>query len=149
VVLSSGLVLNNRPGRGFDLQAPPGSPNAPAAGKTPPTTLHAWAYEDERGITFGATPGGVNQLPWNVQSVSDLLQHRSLAEMVTQPRWAVDDKGNYSAEPGARIDGDALQPRPVGALSVRSVQQLMRIAGDGTLEAAADPRTGACAAAVY
>jgi gamma-glutamyltranspeptidase/glutathione hydrolase len=149
VVLSNGLVLNNRPGRGFDLQAPVGSPSAPAAGKTPPTTLHAWAIEDQQGTTFGATPGGVNQLPWNVQTVSELLQNKSLAETVTSPRWAVDDSGNYSCEPGARLDANAFKPRMLEPLSLRSVQQIVRIGVDGTLEAAADPRANAKACAVY
>ncbi|MEN3294360.1 MAG: gamma-glutamyltranspeptidase / glutathione hydrolase [Burkholderiales bacterium] len=148
VVLSNGLVLNNRPGRGFDLQAPPEAPNAPAAGKTPPTTLHAWAIEDEHGMTFGATPGGINQLPWNVQTVCELLQHTSLAETVTSPRWATDDTGAYSSEPGARLDA-GFNPRMVEPLGLRSVQQIMRIGVDGSLEAAADPRTNAKASAVY
>jgi gamma-glutamyltranspeptidase/glutathione hydrolase len=149
VVLSNGLVLNNRPGRGFDLQAPSGAPNAPAAGKTPPTTLHAWAIEDEQGLTFGATPGGINQLPWNVQTVSDLLQKKSLAETITSPRWATDDSGAYSSEPGAHIDVNTFNPRMVEPLALRSVQQLMRIGMDGSLQAAADPRTNASACAVY
>ncbi len=148
VVLSSGLVLNNRPGRGFDLQAAPEAANAPAAGRTPPTTLHAWALEDAQGLAFGATPGGINQLPWNVQAVQDLLAGRSLAETVTGPRWAVDDAGAYSAEPGARIAAQ-LEPRALETMSLRSVQQITRIAADGMLEAAADPRTGARASALY
>ena len=149
VVLSNGLVLNNRPGRGFDLQAPAGSVYAPAPGKTPPTTLHAWALKDPQGTTFGATPGGINQLPWNVQMVSELLRGKTLAEAVTSPRWAVDDAGAYSAEPGAGIDAAVHAPRPIAAFRLRSVQQLVRIASDGGLEAAADPRTGARASALY
>lgn len=149
VVLSSGLVLNNRPGRGFDLQAPAGSPNAPAPGKTPPTTLHAWALEDRHGRTFGGTPGGINQLPWNVQSVARLLQDATLQDVVTSPRWATDDSGKYSAEPGAAIDVARFQARMVDPLSMRSVQQFMRIRPDGSLQAAADPRTNAQACAVY
>jgi gamma-glutamyltranspeptidase/glutathione hydrolase len=149
VVLSNGLVLNNRPGRGFDLQAPAGARSAPGAGKMPPTTLHAWALEDERGLTFGATPGGINQLPWNVQSVSELLQGKSLAQVVTGPRWATDDSGTYSSEPGAWLDAHAFSPRMLEPLSLRSVQQLMRIGSDGSLEAAADPRTNARACALY
>jgi gamma-glutamyltranspeptidase/glutathione hydrolase len=149
VVLSNGLVLNNRPGRGFDLHGAAGSPNAPAPGKTPPTTLHAWALQDAQGTTFGATPGGVNQLPWNVQTVSELLRGKTLAEVVTNPRWAVDDAGGHLAEPGAGIDAAVHAPRPVAAFGLRSVQQLMRIGDDGGLEAAADPRTGARASALF
>ena len=149
IVLSNGLVLNNRPGRGFDLQAPAGSANAPAPGKMPPTTLHAWALEDANGLTFGGTPGGVNQLPWNVQSVSQLLQGATLGEVVTSPRWATDEPGNLSAEPGAAIDTTRATVRMLEPLSLRSVQQFMRITSDGSLEAAADPRTNAQALAAY
>jgi len=149
VVLESGLVLNNRPGRGFDLDAPAGSRRAPTAGATPPTTLHAWALQDGAGLTVGATPGGVNQLPWNVQTVRDLLAGMSPAEAVTAPRWAIDDQGSYSAEPGAAIHVEQRQPRPVGAFGFRSVQQVMRIGADGFVLAAADPRAGARASALY
>ena len=149
VVLSNGLVLNNRPGRGFDLQAPEGSPNAAAPGKTPPTTLHAWALDDSHGRTFGGTPGGINQLPWNVQSLAQLLQGCPLQEVVTGPRWSTDDSGKYSAEPGAAIDAQRFQARAVEPLSLRSVQQFMRICPDGSLQAVADPRTNAHACAVY
>src|SRR3546814_303951 len=55
------LVLNNRPGRGFDLKAGPEDPNAPAPGRVPTTTLHAWALERSDGFCMGATPGGANQ----------------------------------------------------------------------------------------
>jgi gamma-glutamyltranspeptidase/glutathione hydrolase len=149
IVLSNGLVLNNRPGRGFDLQAPAGSATAPGPGKMPPTTLHAWALQDEHGLTFGGTPGGVNQLPWNVQSLSQLLQGLPLAEVVTSPRWATDEPGNLSAEPGAAIDPARSNVKQLEPLSLRSVQQFMRIRPDGSLEAAADPRTNAQASAAY
>ena len=62
VVLDNGLILNNRPGRGFDLSAPAGAANAPAAGKVPWTTLHAWCLARTDGLLLGATPGGVNQI---------------------------------------------------------------------------------------
>jgi hypothetical protein len=76
------------------------------------------------------------------------LQHTSLAETVTSPRWATDDTGAYSSEPGARLDA-GFNPRMVEPLGLRSVQQIMRIGVDGSLEAAADPRTNAKASAVY
>jgi hypothetical protein len=61
----------------------------------------------------------------------------------------VDDSGNYSCEPGARLDADGFNPRMLEPLSLRSAQQIMRIGVDGTLEAAADPRANAKACAVY
>ncbi|MDB5798853.1 MAG: gamma-glutamyltransferase, partial [Paucimonas sp.] len=149
IVLSNGLVLNNRPGRGFDLQAAPGSATAPGPGKMPPTTLHAWALQDKHGLTFGGTPGGVNQLPWNVQTVSALLAGATPGGAVTAPRWATDEPGNISAEPGAAVDPARPNVKALAPLSLRSVQQLMRIKPDGSLEAAADPRTNAQAIAAY
>jgi gamma-glutamyltranspeptidase/glutathione hydrolase len=90
IVLDSGLILNNRPGRGFDLDAPPTAANAPRAGRVPPTTLHAWLLQRGGETILGATPGGVNQLPWNAQTVTELVTGSSPAEAVTSPRWALD-----------------------------------------------------------
>ena len=148
VVLESGLVLNNRPGRGFDLTAPPGARNAPAAGRVPETTLHAWALESDRGLFVGATPGGVNQLPWNAQCVTEILAGAEIGAAVTNPRWALDERDEMSVEEGAVIR-DETPVRRVPWLSLRSVQQILQVAKDGHRRAAADPRTGALALAVY
>lgn len=149
VVLSSGLILSNRPGRGFDLSAPPGTRNAPAAGRVPETTLHAWGLEIDGGLMIGATPGGVNQIPWNAQCLADLLRGADIGQAVTNPRWAIDERDELSAEEGVEIAGGIAVGRHVGRLSNRSVQQVIRLAADGLHRAAADPRTGACALAVY
>jgi gamma-glutamyltranspeptidase/glutathione hydrolase len=148
VVLVSGLVLNNRPGRGFDLDAPPGARNAPAAGREPQTTLHAWALEREGELFVGATPGGVNQLPWNAQAIGDLLAGAAIGEAVTNPRWALDEKGELTAEAGTCLP-EGTPARRLDRFSHRSVQQIIRVAGQELLSAAADPRCGACALAVY
>ncbi|MCU1650877.1 MAG: gamma-glutamyltransferase [Pseudonocardia sp.] len=47
VVAPYGLVLSNRPGRGFTDD--PSHPNFPAPGRRPVTTLHAWAAETPDG----------------------------------------------------------------------------------------------------
>lgn len=148
VVLESGLVLSNRPGRGFDLDAPPGARNAPAAGRIPETTLHAWGLESEQGLFVGATPGGVNQLPWNAQCVTEIIAGADIGAAVTNPRWALDEGDELSAEEGVRL-ADGIAARQVPWLSHRSVQQIIRVAQSGLHSAAADPRTGACALAVY
>ncbi|GGF54131.1 gamma-glutamyltranspeptidase [Azorhizobium oxalatiphilum] len=150
IVMDDGLILNNRPGRGFDLTAPEGAANAPAAGKVPWTTVHAWTL-DRAGQRFvGATPGGVNQMPWNVQMVSELAQGGEPAETVTNPRWALDAEGVLSAEPGALPE--AVTPdKALSALTLRSCQQVIALAeAPGGLHlAAADPRTGCAAVGVY
>jgi gamma-glutamyltranspeptidase/glutathione hydrolase len=61
IVLDDGLILNNRPGRGFDLDAAPDAANAPRAGRVPPTTLHAWCLQASGKTLLGATPGGADE----------------------------------------------------------------------------------------
>jgi len=78
IVLDNGLILNNRAGRGFDVDAAPDSVNAPRAGRIPWTTLHAWILERDSGLVVGATPGGVNQLPWNAQTVTEIARGGTL-----------------------------------------------------------------------
>lgn len=149
VVLDNGLVLNNRPGRGFDMGAPPGARHAPAPGSVPPTTLHAWAVRDAEGITFGATPGGVNQLPWNYQMLDRLLADESLAEALLAARWAVNEAGDYSAEAGLDCDLP-FNATTLDYLALRSAQQAVRRrSADGLLEAVADPRVGASSLAIF
>lgn len=147
IVLDDGLILNNRPGRGFDLEAPAGAVNAPAPGKIPPTTLHAWMLE-HRGATFvGATPGGVNQLAWNAQTITALISGSTPVEVVTAPRWAMDAEGAIRAEPGASTG--ARRVAEVPAFSLRSVQQVIQLDRHGLHLAAADPRAGGVALPVH
>jgi gamma-glutamyltranspeptidase / glutathione hydrolase len=149
VVLNDGLVLNNRPGRGFDLAAPEGAANAPKAGRVPQTTLHAWAL-DVSGVRYmGATPGGVNQLPWNAQTIIGLMRGLSISEVITSPRWALDETDNLTAEPGAEVSGSNSGAIAVPSFSLRSAQQILRIDPVGPLQAVADPRVDTRAIAAY
>jgi gamma-glutamyltranspeptidase/glutathione hydrolase len=148
VVLENGLVLNNRPGRGFDAAAAPGARASAAGGKVPPTTLQAWALLDAGAATFGATPGGVNQLVWNSQTLASLLAGARPERVVTEPRWAVDDQGAYSAEADITLDAVGVTVRPVAALGLRSAQQIMHVDVAGRVAAFADPRAGGTAMAL-
>jgi gamma-glutamyltranspeptidase/glutathione hydrolase len=138
------LILNNRPGRGFDLDAPAEAPNAPRAGRVPATTLHAWALERPGRTLLGGTPGGVNQMPWNCQTILDCLaDDRDLGRVVLAPRWAMDEADNLTCEADHARAGTA-DARIVDPLSLRSVEQILRLDRAGErLQAAADPRTGA------
>lgn len=149
VVLDDGLVLNNRPGRGFDLEAPAFAANGPAAGRVPQTTLHAWALRRGEDLLMGATPGGVNQLPWNAQTLLDLYSGASIVEAVSNPRWALDDADELTAEPGLGFDEGMAGLKAVGPSHHRSVEQIIRLPKTGLLEAAADPRCAARALATY
>jgi gamma-glutamyltranspeptidase/glutathione hydrolase len=148
VVDELGLVLNNRPGRGFDLAAPSDAPNAPAAGRIPVVTLHAWALERNGCVFTGATPGGANQVPWNLQTITKLLAGSAPAEVVLEARFALSADNKLICEhshPFAARDEASVVPE----FSLGSVTQILTLRDDGECAAAADPRTGAraCAAA--
>jgi gamma-glutamyltranspeptidase / glutathione hydrolase len=145
VVEELGLVLNNRPGRGFDLAAPPDAPNAPAAGRTPVVTLHAWALERDGRVFAGATPGGANQMPWNLQTVAELLVGRTPADVVLAPRFGLGGDNKLICERNHPFASRA-EASVVPELSLGSVTQILTLQDDSR-EAAADPRTGARACA--
>lgn len=142
VVLDSGLVLNNRPGRGFALDARAGASGAPKGGKVPPTTLHAWALLGEEADLLGATPGGINQLAWNSQTVASLLAGAPAQRVVVEPRWSLTPRGDCTAERGVILCCDEFKTTQQPSLSNGSVQQIVRVERDGRVSAYADPRAG-------
>lgn len=133
------LVLSNRAGRGFAFV--PGHPNAPAAGRRPLTTLHAWATttDDGAGWLLGGTPGGEQQVPWNAQLLHSLFSagtgEAELGEALVGARWQLGADGSVARE------GAELPP-----LSARSSHTLVRWAA-GRVAAAADPRWDGAAVA--
>ena len=151
------LILANRAGRGFS--SVPGSRNFPVAGRRPATTLHAWALVQSGvpGCLAGATPGGVNQVPWNAQLVVDLLRcHGDAGAAVVAPRWGLlPGDGVVGAEHGfepedlEELVGAAGRVEPAGPWGLRCAQQVVVRGGpDQALLAAVDPRTvGAVVAA--
>lgn len=138
------LVLNNRPGRGFDLDDP-NSPNAPATGRRPRTTLHAWSLETPAANYFGATPGGQNQMVWNLQTVCDLLDGEDhLGRLVTRPRWGMNRGGQLYVEKGHHHDTHPEASEVIAPLTMRSVSQVVSSPIRGNVCAAGfDPRMGA------
>ena len=149
------LVLSNRAGRGF--AADPAHPNHPSPGRRPATTLHLWAAGPQgTGPAFlGGTPGGANQMPWNVQLISQLLAgERDPGRLVTAPRWAWDGPTTtLELELGLDVTdvtrdvGINIEHRP--SLSLRSTQQILcRPLPGHPIVGAADPRAGGSAAAV-
>jgi gamma-glutamyltranspeptidase/glutathione hydrolase len=131
------LILSNRAGRGFSAE--PGHPNAPAPGRRPRTTLHAWAIDfagGGRAGLLGATPGGEQQVAWNAQVISALLARgpEALGDILTGPRWSLSPDGPVPADDQAT----AVRPAHVVAGSW----------AHGLPAAAADPRIGATAVGV-
>ncbi|WP_198543489.1 gamma-glutamyltransferase, partial [Pseudofrankia sp. BMG5.36] len=152
------LVLSNRAGRGFGR---PGAPDGPAPGRRPPTTLHAWALGaggdgDGRPTLFGATPGGEQQVAWNAQVITGLLDridaddaHESgagrglptaavlghaLDRVLTTRRWSTTATGTVWADETAT--------------AVRPAHVVVGRAGGDALVGAADPGIGATAVGV-
>ncbi|MFN3002141.1 gamma-glutamyltransferase [Mycolicibacterium wolinskyi] len=133
------LILSNRAGRGFTFA--PGHPNAPVAGRRPLTTLHAWGIGHRDGWILGATPGGQQQVPWNVQLVAQLLDasddgEQAMGDALVTPRWQLDAPGDV------RHEGQEL-----GRFEARSSHTLVRTA-TSRCAAAADPRWDGAAVAV-
>ncbi len=83
----TGVMLNNRTGRGFTLEE--GHPNVIARGKKTMHTLNCYLLSrDGRPYAAVGTPGGDRQVQWDVQVISNLLDHgMNVQQAVEAPRW--------------------------------------------------------------
>lgn len=83
----TGILLNNR-GSAFSLEAY--SPNRLEPSKRPMHTLNAYAIlKDGELYAVGGTPGGDNQVQWNLQVITDLIDFgMNPQEAVSAPRWS-------------------------------------------------------------
>jgi gamma-glutamyltranspeptidase/glutathione hydrolase len=86
----TGIVMNNRIGRGFTLDT--SHPNVYAPGKRTMHTLNCFSIEQLDGtpVLVGGTPGGDGQPQWNLAMVSGLIDGKLDVQQVTEmPRWTV------------------------------------------------------------
>ncbi len=83
----TGILLNNRAGRGFSLV--PGHPNVIAPGKRTMHTLMAFlATREGRPYLAWTTRGGDGQAQWDFQVWSSIVHHHmNIQEAVERPRW--------------------------------------------------------------
>ena len=151
IVSKYDLVLANRSGRGFNTE--PGHPNFPIEGRRPSTTLHAWAVSalNDELRYVGGTPGGVNQVPWNLQSLSQIAAGEAEpCRIVTSPRWDWNPNGDavrleegMSDENAVALAAAAPSSKKISSLAMRSAQQVIKygVADDRRIVGAADPRT--------
>ena len=155
---STGIVCHNR-GQGFSLD--PDSPNVLAGGKRPAHTLMpVLAHRDGRLAAVTGSMGGGGQPQINFQ---DLVRAFDLGmdpeAAVSAPRWLM---GGMDLHPGRSVELEAGVPTWVREAFERSDfalkllgerddgvghAQLIRVADDGTLVAATDPRADGEAAA--
>lgn len=84
----TGVLLNNRAGRGFTLED--GHVNIYAPGKKTMHTLNAYLVADPEGrpVLVGGTPGGDGQPQWNLQAITGLIDGGlDVQAAIDQPRW--------------------------------------------------------------
>ena len=144
----TGVVMNNRVGRGFTLE--PDHPNVYAPGKRTMHTLNCFAVADPSGepILVGGTPGGDGQPQWNLQLVSALVdQGLDVQAAIEAPRWTIWPGTDPMTRPNPfelRVEdrvGDAV----IDALSARghSVRRMGDWGGGGAAQMISrDPSTG-------
>lgn len=147
----TGVVLNNRVGRGFSLE--PGHVNIFAPGKKTMHTLNCYSICDPSGtpILVGGTPGGDGQPQWNMQTISAMVDFDYDVQAATElPRWTSwpgTDPSNLPNPFEVRIEsraGDAA----VAGLEARGhvVKRQSAWDGGGSAQAIArDPKTGVLA----
>jgi gamma-glutamyltranspeptidase/glutathione hydrolase len=157
---ASGILLNNRTGRGFTLEA--GHPNVIAGGKKTMHTLHCYLLTQAgRLLAVGGTPGGDMQPQWNAQVISNLIDFGMDPQQAAEtPRWSshpgtdpetADDAFELRLEsrfpPGV---GDALAARghtvvALGPWDGGGYVQLIVRQPNGVLVGGSDPRAGGIA----
>lgn len=162
MVPGTGVLLNNRAGRGFYLDE--SHPNRVRPRARPMHTLTAWmlAGDDGRPLLVGATPGGDGQVQWNVQMISHLVDHGlDVQETVEAPRftvWPGSDADVIGSAPELRCESrlgavtlDSLRARGhdvrvLGAWDGGGGAQIIAVDRDnGTLRGGSDPRVDGCA----
>lgn len=87
IVEGTGIMLNNRAGRGFELDA--GSPNCIAPGKCTMHTLSPYmAFRGGAPWLVWGTPGGDGQPQWCLQILLNLIDAgMDIQQAIEAPRW--------------------------------------------------------------
>lgn len=159
VIEGTGIVLNNRAGRGLTVDE--GHPNCVAPGKRTMHTLMPFlALRERRPALAWGTPGGDGQPQWNTQAFSALVDGGiELQAVVELPRWTsfpATDPSNLPAPFELRVEAgfpsetlrelEALghHVTHLAARSTMGGMQAIRVHQD-VYEGASDPRVDGCA----
>jgi gamma-glutamyltranspeptidase/glutathione hydrolase len=157
----TGVILNNRAGRGFTLEA--GHPNVFEGGKKTMHTLNCYLVaRDGRPWLVGGTPGGDQQPQWNVQTITNLIDFgMSPQKAVEAPRWysfpstdpehvgkpfALRIEQRFAAEALAQLQARGHRVEQLGPWAAGGAVQVIQREG-GTLLGGSDPRAGGVALA--
>ena len=157
----TGITLNNRAGRGFSLD--PKHPNCIAPGRRTMHTLNAYMiHRDGKPWIVGGTPGGDQQVQWNAQMISNLIDYgMSVQDAAEAPRFHSfpgTDPGSLGRPPVVKVEDrvseatrGALQGldhtvETLGAWGGGGAVQLIQIdQSNGVLRGGTDPRPGGLA----
>jgi gamma-glutamyltranspeptidase/glutathione hydrolase len=157
IAVDTGVLLNNRVGRGFSLED--GHPNLYAPGKKTMHTLNCWLVADAAGVPVlvGGSPGGDGQPQWNLQMLSALIDGGlDVQAAVEAPRWSLwpgtdpaDRPNPYELRVETRLGETALTDlaarghplKPTAAWGGGGAAQIIaRDAATGVLVGGSDPR---------
>jgi gamma-glutamyltranspeptidase / glutathione hydrolase len=157
----TGITLNNRAGRGFSLDEE--HPNCIAPGRRTMHTLNAYMIaRDGQPWLVGGTPGGDQQAQWNVQVISNIVDHgMSLQDAADAPRFHSfpgTDPANLGRAPVLKADSRIRQETRDGLAKLGhavealpawggggAVQLIQLDREHGVLRGATDPRPGGLA----
>jgi gamma-glutamyltranspeptidase/glutathione hydrolase len=147
----TGVVLNNRVGRGFSLE--PGHVNIFEPGKKTMHTLNCFMVGDEAGtpILTGGTPGGDGQPQWNLQTITGMIDFGlDVQASIEAPRWTSwpGTDPSYLPNPFELRVEDRMAESVIAGLERRGhvVKRQGAWAGGGSSQAIArDPITGVLA----
>jgi gamma-glutamyltranspeptidase/glutathione hydrolase len=152
----TGVLFNNRAGRGFSLT--PGHPNEIAPGKRTMHTLNCYlATKDGQAVMVGGTPGGDHQPQCNLQILTNLIDFGMDPQAAVEaPRWwsfPGTDPATVDREMELRVEAEMPEDtvRGLEALGHRvvrrqprvydgKVQLIIRDPQRGVLMGASDPR---------
>ncbi|MDE2781229.1 MAG: gamma-glutamyltransferase [Chloroflexota bacterium] len=163
VAEGTGILFNNRGGRGFSLE--PGHPNVIEPGKRTMHTLNCYmAYRDGQPAIVGGTPGGDYQPQCGLQVLSNLIDHgMDPQDAVEAPRWwSFPGTDPASLKTPLELRLEAGMPEDIGkeleglghrvvrrrpGINDGKVQLIVRDLETGILKGASDPRGDGHAAA--
>lgn len=151
----TGIVLNNRVGRGFTLEE--GRPNVLAGGKRTMHTLNCFIVSAHgRPWLVGGTPGGDGQPQWNLQLITNAIDYGlDVQAVVEAPRWTsfpgtdpitldnqfelrVEDRVGPETVRGLEERGH--QVKVLGSWAGGGAAQLIALDPGGVLRGGSDPR---------
>jgi gamma-glutamyltranspeptidase/glutathione hydrolase len=147
----TGVVMNNRVGRGFSLVE--GHPNFFAPGKRTMHTLNCFMVADSEGrmVVTGGTPGGDGQPQWNLQMVTGMVDFGwDVQAAIEAPRWTSwpgTDPGSLPNPFDLRVESRLKETELFGLeeLGHRIIRQGEWAGGGAAQLIARDPETGVLA----